>query len=401
MTPEQLQQIITKAETLHTEFKSARVHPDALAAALVSFLNSAGGVLLLGVEDDRTITGIDDIDAACQRVEQILANNITPQATAHIEAEEYAGKTLLKITVPKGLDRPYHTQRGQCFVRVNAGKRLASREEIRRMYLAIRAFYYDESTLLDTGLSDIDIQAFDDFLNLAYGYPKDETRTAAERSRLLNNLKAMHGEALTVAGLLFFGYRPQEHLPTARMDFARFAGTTAGEVILDHKTLNGQLSQQLFGMEDLLRLHMSNKGNIREFEPETRYEMPLEMLREALVNALVHRDYSLSAPIRVLMFDDRLEVHSPGGLPNSVTVENIRAGIHVERNPIILSLMAKLGLMTRLGTGILRILRLASEANLPAPDLVENETEFVVTLYRESMLYRGDKPASMYPHPAA
>ena len=280
MTPEQLQQIITKGETLQTEFKSAKVHPDALAAALVSFLNTAGGVLLLGVEDDRTITGID-------------------------------------------------------------------------------------------------IQAFDDFLNLAYGYP---TRTAAERSRLLNNLKAMHGEALTVAGLLFFGERPQDHLPTARMDFAR--GTTAGEMILDHKTLNGQLSQQLFGMEDLLRLHLSNKGNIRAFEPETRYEMPLEMLREVLVNALVHRDYSLSAPIRILMFDDRLEVHSPGCLPNSVTVENIRAGIHVERNPILLSLMAKLGLMTRLGTGILRILRLASEAKLPPPDLVETQTEFVVTMYR-------------------
>jgi len=258
----------------------------------------------------------------------------------------------------------------------------SSREEIRRMYLAIRAFYYDESTLLNTKLSDIDIQAFDNFLNLAYGYPKDETRTTAERSRLLNNLKAMHGEALTVAGLLFFGERPQNHLPTARMDFARFAGSTAGEMILDHKTLNGQLSQQLFGMEDLLRLHLSNKGNIRAFEPETRYEMPLEMLREVLVNALVHRDYSLSAPIRLLMFDDRLEVHSPGCLPNSVTVENIRAGIHVERNPIILSLMAKLGLMTRLGTGILRILRLASEAKLPQPDLVETETEFVVTMYR-------------------
>jgi ATP-dependent DNA helicase RecG len=382
MIIEELQQIISNGETLHTEFKSARVHPDALAAALVSFLNTAGGVLLLGVEDDKTVTGIGDVDTTCQRVEQILANNITPRATTHIEAVEYAEQTLLKITVPQGLDRPYQTQKGQCFVRVNAGKRLASREEIRRMYLAVRAFYYDESTVLNTQLSDIDSQAFDAFLNLAYGYATDDSRTGAERSRLLNNLKAMHGDELTVAGLLFFGKRPQNHLPTARIDFAHFAGCSAGEVILDHKTLSGCLSEQLEKMEELLRLHLSNNGIIRDFKPETRYEMPLEMLREALVNALVHRDYSLSAPIRVLMFNDRLEIHSPGSLPNGVTVENIRAGIHVERNPIILSLMAKLGLMTRLGTGILRILRLAKEAQLPTPDLIENDSEFVVILYR-------------------
>ncbi len=382
MNIDKLQQLISNGETLHTEFKSARVHSDGLAAAIVSFLNTAGGVLLLGVEDDQTVTGIDNIDTASQRVEQILANNITPRATTYIEAVEYAERTLLKITIPQGLDRPYQTQKGQCFVRVNAGKRLASREEIRRMYLAVRAFYYDESTVLNTQLSDINSQAFDTFLNLAYGYPIDDSRTGAERSRLLNNLKAMQGDELTVAGLLFFGKQPQNHLPTARIDFAHFAGSSAGEVILDHKTLNGCLSEQLEKIEQLLRIHLSNNGIIRDFKPETRYEMPLEMLREAIVNALVHRDYSLSAPIRVLMFTDRIEIHSPGSLPNGVTVENIRAGIHVERNPIILSLMAKLGLMTRLGTGILRILRLAEEAQLPPPDLIENDSEFVVTLYR-------------------
>ena len=383
MIQEEIKELINKGETLHTEFKSAKVHPDALAATLVSFLNSAGGVLLLGVEDDGCITGIKDVDSSCLRVEQILAHNIMPPATTCIEAVTYdTGKTLLKITIPKGLDRPYHTQRGQCFIRVNAGKRLASREEIRRMYMAVRAFYYDESSLLDTKLADIDKSTFDDFLNSAYGYPKDKSRTVPERKSLLNNLKAMQGDELTVAGLMFFGERPQDYLPTARVDFAHFAGISAGKVILDSKTLNGRLSQQLFGMEEVLRLHLSNKGIIRNFEPETRYEIPLEMLREALVNALVHRDYSLSAPIRILMFDDRLEIHSPGNLPNTVTVENIKAGIHVERNPIILSFMAKLGLMTRLGTGILRILDLAKETQLPTPDFIEYESEFVVTLYR-------------------
>ncbi len=386
MVQEKIKELIKQGETLQTEFKSAKVHPDALAATFVSFLNSVGGVLLLGVEDDGSITGITDVDKTCQRVEQILAKNIIPPATCSIEAMSFdTGKTLLKITIPKGLDRPYHTQRGQCFIRVNAGKRLASREEIRRMYMAVRAFYYDESTLLDTNLDLIDKSAFNEFLNSAYGYAKDKNRTVQELKSLLNNLKAMQGEVLTVAGLMFFSERPQDYLPTARVDFAHFAGrSSAGKVILDSKTINGRLPQQLFGMEDLLRLHLSNRGIIRNFEPETSYEIPLEMLREALVNALVHRDYSLSAPIRVLMFDDRIEIHSPGNLPNTVTVENIKMGIHVERNPIILSFMAKLGLMTRLGTGILRILDLAKQTQLPTPDFIEYESEFVVILYRPS-----------------
>ena len=378
-----IQQYIATGETIRSEFKSARAHSDALAAALVSFLNTEGGVILVGVEDDGTISGVDNPDAASQRIDQILTNNVIPRATAYIEPRSTAeGHTILKITVPRGPDRPYQTRQGQCFLRVNAGKRLASRDEIRRMYLTVRSLYYDETVLVGTVFDTINLQTFDEFLNVVYGYPHDESRTKFEYLRLLRNLKVMQDTAVTVAGLLIFAKQPHTSLPTARIDFARIEGDTFGENFLDQKTLVGTLPEQLQGIEDLLRLHLTKRGTIREFEPESRYEMPLEMLREAIVNALVHRDYSLASSVRIFMFANRLEVHSPGTLPNSVTVENIRAGIHVERNPIILSLMAKLGFMTRLGTGILRIFRLAREAGLPEPELRERDTEFVVTIYR-------------------
>ncbi|MCI0558498.1 MAG: putative DNA binding domain-containing protein [Nitrososphaera sp.] len=384
-TEREIKELIEGSETLHVEFKSARAHSEALAAALVSFLNTEGGFLLMGVEDDGQVSGVENVEATRQRLDQILANSIIPRATAYLETVKYGGKDLLKVGVPRGLDRPYQTNKGQCFIRTNTGKRLASREEIRRLYLAVRAFYYDESTLVGTSLGDVDFDVFNDFLAQAYGYSKDETRTRVEYTQLLRNLKAMQGDELTVAGLLFFGRYPQTYLATARIDFARFAGIRAGETITDRKEVGGRLPQQLDGIEQILRIHLLHRGAIREFQPEAQYEIPLEMLREALINALVHRDYSLASPIRVLIFDDRLEIHSPGKLPNGVTVDNIRAGVHVERNPIILSLMAKVGLMTRLGTGILRILRLAKETGLPEPGLVETESEFIVTLYRPKM----------------
>ena len=382
MSTDEIAQAVQGGETMYAEFKSAAARPESLATAFISFLNTEGGVLWLGIEDDGTVTGVADVDGARQRVDQILANNVTPRATAFIEQVEVGGKPLLKITLPRGVDRPYYTQRGQCYVRQNAGKRLASREEIRRMYMAVRAFYYDESALTGTGLEDVDLQVFGAFLTAAYGLTEDTDRPDEELARLLRNLKCMAGAELTVAGALFFGRQPQRMLPTARMEFAHFAGTAAGETILDRKTIEGRLPQQLEQMESLLRLHLRNAGVIRGFEPEVQTELPLEMLREALTNALVHRDYSLSAPVRVFLFEDRLEIRSPGPLPNSVTLENVRAGIHVERNPIILSLMSKLGLMTRLGTGIVRIFRLAAERGLPEPELAESGAEFVVTLYR-------------------
>ncbi len=382
MSAEEIAQVVQDGETMYAEFKSAAAHPESLATTFISFLNTEGGVLWLGIEDDGTVSGVADVDAARQRVDQILTNNITPRATAFVEQVEVGGRRLLKITLSRGLDRPYYTQRGQCYVRQNSGKRLASREEIRRMYMAVRSFYFDESALTGTGLADVDLPVFDTFLAAAYGVTEDTHRPEDELARLLRNLKCMAGDELTVAGVLLFGRQPQRMLPTARMEFARFEGAIAGEIILDRKTIEGRLPQQLDQMESLLRLHLRDAGVIRGFGPEVQAELPPEMLRESLTNALVHRDYSLSAPVRVILFDDRLEIHSPGQLPNGVSVENVRAGIHVERNPIILSLMSKLGLMTRLGTGIVRIFRLAAERGLPEPELEERVAEFVVTLYR-------------------
>jgi ATP-dependent DNA helicase RecG len=382
MTSEEIAQVVENGETMYAEFKSVAARPESLATAFISFLNTEGGVLWLGIEDYGTVKGVADVDAARQRVDQILANNVTPRATAFVEQVEVGEKLLLKIAVPRGVDRPYYTQRGQCYVRQNAGKRLASREEIRRMYMAVRAFYYDETALTGTGLTEVELPVFDAFLTAAYGLTEETDRPEEELARLLRNLKCMAGDELTVAGALLFGHQPQRMLPTARVEFAHFAGTAAGETILDRKTIDGRLPQQLEQVESLLRLHLRNAGVIRGFEPEVQTELPLEMLREALTNALVHRDYSLSAPVRVFLFEDRLEIRSPGPLPNSVTLENVRAGIHVERNPIILSLMSKLGLMTRLGTGIVRIYRLAAERGLPEPELEESGSEFVVILYR-------------------
>ncbi|MEM7537526.1 MAG: RNA-binding domain-containing protein [Chloroflexota bacterium] len=382
LTAEQLSIRITEGETLYTEFKSAKVHTDALSATLVSFLNTDGGVLLIGVDDDGQISGVDNPDAMRQKIDQVLMNNISPPAVVNIENVPYQDKLILAVRVARGVDRPYQTQRGQCYIRVNAGKRLASRLEIQRMFINSGALHYDELSITASSLKDVDSFSLDKFLRAGYRIEVDSLRRNEEYRLYLNNLKAMAEDELTVAGALFFASTPQYHLPTAKIEFASFEGNFAGNVILDRKTIEGRLPDQLESILTVIGLHLKRNGTIRSYQPEVMYEMPMTMVREVIINALVHRDYSYSSTIRVMLFDDRLEIHSPGRLPNGITIDNIRMGIHVERNPILTSFMGKLGLMTQIGTGIMRVLAEAKAAGLPEPKLEETDLEFVVTLYR-------------------
>lgn len=125
---------------------------------------------------------------------------------------------------------------------------------------------------------------------------------------------------------------------------------------------------------------------IKGFEKELHQEIPLEALRELIVNAVVHRDYHIKSQIRIFIFDNRIEIMSPGRLPNTITLENIRwGGIHVERNPIIVSFLAKIGYMTEIGTGIIRTIRLLKERTGKEPDFEERGSDFVARIWRNQI----------------
>ena len=114
----------------------------------------------------------------------------------------------------------------------------------------------------------------------------------------------------------------------------RFKGSSTEEPMIDKKEIRGRLSDQIEEAEKFFKNHLNLKGDIKGFKREEKYEIPLEALRESVVNAVARRDYTIKSNIRIFIFDDRVEVISPGELPNTVTLENIRYGIHVERNPL-------------------------------------------------------------------
>ncbi len=373
-------------EDLHTEFKEADIHSDDLAAALVAFANTDGGQLIFGVDKNRQIVGVPDPDRLMQRVDQVAYNNCEPPLTIAQETLSLPeGKTLVIVNIPKGELRPYRTSRGDYFVRTSSGKRRASQNELLRLFQSAESLHYDEMLVRRASLLDLDRYAFEQFVLQAYGSPIEALGlTYEDMLRNLGYVRLAEGELRpTVACLLFFGRDPQRFLPLAHLVAGRIPGVSLANPPEDNKQIYGRIPSQLEDAMRFLTIYLKAPHRIEGLKPERYPELPESALREFLVNAFAHRDYTVNAPIRLFVFDDRVEIRTPGGLPNTVTIESIRlGGAHVLRNPIIYTLLGRLGLITGVGTGVYRAIHQIQQATGRAPELSLSGQEFVVTVFR-------------------
>jgi ATP-dependent DNA helicase RecG len=371
----ELRTCILKWEDLHTEFKLQAIHPDDLSAAIVSFANLEGGQLIIGVSNDRQVVGVIDPDKICQYVENVALNNCVPPISVAVETLADDARTVIVVNIAKGDQRPHRTNRGVYYIRTASGRRQATREELLRLFQAGESMFYDETPLARLGLEDLDPDAVRQFLTRS-GQAEMLSEVAPER--LLRSWRLTSGNNPTVAGILLFGREPQQHLPFAQINAARIPGTDLANEPSDRKDLTGRLLDVIDQAMRFLNLHLAIPHRIRGLEPEPRPELPDAALREALVNAVAHRDYTVQGPIRLFVFDDRVEFHTPGRPPNTVDEEAMRMGVHVVRNPHIYARLSDAGLVTRAGSGIPRIVRLIKEAT--GQDVVIGIREFEVLL---------------------
>ncbi|MCI0695826.1 putative DNA binding domain-containing protein [candidate division KSB1 bacterium] len=381
MDAEALRQRLRGGENLTTEFKVASIHPDDLAASLVAFANTSGGEIIFGVNDKGEIVGIENIDALGKFIDNVSRDKCVPAVTILPEKIEIEGKTLLVVNIPQGDERPYSTNRGVHYIRTFSGRRQASREELLRIFQAAQSLFYEENPVSRADLTALDYSYFEYFLMRAYGRKLEDFDVSKEQ--LLANLRLAKDGHPTVAGVLLFGRDPQALLPYAQINAAQFSGTDVVDAPADRKDITGKLADQLEGAMRFLNVHLRVRHEIKGFEPERFPELPEEALRETLVNALMHRDYTIRGPVRLFVFQDRVEVHSPGKPPNTVDVATMRLGTHVPRNPILLSHFAKLGYVTSLGTGVPRVIRLVSQAVGKEPDIAVRDFEVMVSIPRK------------------
>lgn len=360
MTPEDVQALVALGEDSRRQFKQDATNADALAAEMAAFANAEGGVILIGVHDDGSIRGLSGEDV--RRVNQLIGNtasqNVHSPLTVTTEnVDTGTGLIMIALTVPKGLDKPYFDRNGVIWLKSGADKRrVNSREELCRLFQAVDRFHADELPT-KAGIDRLDSLRFRDFLRDVYhtAYPE----TPEELLTLLQNMNlATDDGRLNLAGVLLFAERPEWIRPQFIVKGIRYPGTAIHvSEYLDSEDFAGPLPGVFAGAMAFIMRNLRKVQAGRGVNAPGVPEITQTVFEELLVNALVHRDYLIDAPIRLFIFDDRIEIISPGHLPNNLTVPKIRAGNSIIRNPIIASFVAKGVLPYRgLGSGIKRAL---------------------------------------------
>ncbi len=358
MRHDELVAMIALGEDSTRQFKADVRNADSLASEMAAFANAEGGLILIGVADDGSIPGLSRADAG--RINQLISNAASHlvRSPLVVQTENVAvgkGKIVIVLTVPRGIDKPYFDKNSVIWLKSGADKRrVNTKEELRRLFQIAGQFYADELPT-KAGIEALDKLRFRDFLRDFY--KREFPGEPGELTRLLQNMNlATEAGVLNLAGVLMFGERPEMIKPQFVVKAIRYPGNKIHATgYLDTEDFVGPL-QKIF--DDALAFVMRNLHKVqagRGVNAPGLPEIPESVFEELLVNALVHRDYLVSAPIRLFIFDNRIEIISPGHLPDNLTVEKILTGISNIRNPILVSFVAK-GLLPYhgLGSGIQR-----------------------------------------------
>lgn len=356
-----------------------------MAEEFVAFANAEGGTVLIGVSDDGNIKGVTDANIE-EKIMNVCRNNCIPNIIPIYEEIKIDQLKVVAVAIPKGLNKPYYTVDYKYYIRVGATKRIASREELMRLFEANVSIHFDISPVYNTSIKDLHLDIIRDYFfkyNTFDLYEEDKKSV----ERILINadiLKEVDGKVVcSVGGLLIFGKNPDNTLPQNGISFAHFRGNEITDQLIDKKVINGRLQDIAEQTLVVLKNNMKNPSTINQLKREEREEYPVLVLREAIVNALVYRNYSISgSKIRVFMFEDRIEFHSPGKLPNTVTIEKMKIGVSYARNPFLVKYMENMRYIDQLGRGISMIIKEMKDRGVKEPDLRELGEEFILTVYK-------------------
>ncbi len=369
MHTEELMAALSRGEDSRHQFKADFTNADALAAEMVAFSNTGGGRIFMGVRDDGSVSGLSAGDIA--RLNQLVSNaasqNVRPAINPLTEIIAHPAGKVMVVDVAPGVSKPYMDKAGAIWVKSGSDKRRAtSREEIQRIFQQGGLLHADETLIPAMTLADVNVPLLDQYLEKIFGEPLDQL--GLPLGQVLENMNLAASGQLNLAGALLFGRRPEFKLPAFIVKAVAFPGTDiTDQTYLDSRDLTGPLPDIFEQGMRFLGGNTRTLQNGRSVNSLGEPEIPRIVWEELLANALIHRDYFISAPVRLLIFADRVEIISPGHLPNNLTIANIKAGNSNIRNPILASFAAKLLPYRGLGSGLLRAFKA-----YPAIELIDD-----------------------------
>jgi ATP-dependent DNA helicase RecG len=408
MLKTELLELLRNGENSGVEFKRDDVHLDSLAREVAALLNLEGGRILLGVEDNGTVSGLTRNPQEAETwVMNVGRENVQPAIIPYWEILPWDDASFVGvITLPADSpDKPYKARRGSAwvtFVRVGSTSRVATREEEARLYQASRLMRYDIKPVIGTELSHLDRRRIENYFRDILRQDSPEAHDDEAWTTILVNTDILvedrEREIASVSGLLLFGMQPNRHLPQAGITATAYPGIEKEYATVDEEIIRGPLVSVLSrrgrivekGVIDrAVDFAARNMGTIAWLEGGRRRRKPaypLEAVREAIVNAVTHRDYTITVTdIELSLYRDRLDVISPGRLPNTVTVAKMRQGYRAARNELLKDILRDYGYVEHRGMGVRnRILQPMRQHNGTEPDLIEDEDRFTVRLWKES-----------------
>jgi ATP-dependent DNA helicase RecG len=333
-----------------------------MAGEIVAFANSGGGVIFVGVEKDGSIAGLTGKEAeeVGENIAKVAWDSVRPPFSILTKSIPTSDGIVVAIAISDGAAKPYCDNKGVYWVKNGPDKRrVQSPEELARLFQSGEKLYAESQVVAASTLEDFDHDRFIRFYEAKYSErPPSRSAESEAYQRILENLELVHSGRVTVAGLLLFGKRLAVVLPEMKIDALWFKGIErASTQWHDQRTITGTLAEQYDeGMGFLKRWNARLQGE-GSFNQTGTLEVPEIVFEELLINALIHRDYFIKDSIKLFIFDDRIEIRSPGKLPNSLRVDQIRKGVRRSRNVLLASFAPDLLNYRGIGSGILRALR--------------------------------------------
>ena len=398
---------INAGEVSGVQFKERILDKYDIACELVAFSNSHGGKLVVGIKDktgETNALSYSEVQETTNLLSDIASENVVPSILIKIDTVEVEDGNLVVATVKEGLNKPYHDNKGIVWVKNGADKRkVFDNAELAEMMTDCGSFAPDEAGVRDATVNDLDATTIKQFLGNRFdrvlekkGLTGDAFNEASldmicsaiakghDCEKILRNLRFIRPDGtLTVAAMLLFGKYTQRWLPMMTAKCICFAGNSIGSKVFRDKVndadMEGNLLHQYDTIMDFFTRNLHNVQVGDEFNSMGKLEIPYTSLVEFTVNSLVHRSLNMKAPVRIFIFDNRVEIHSPGALPNGLTIDDIKAGTSMPRNMFLFNNAIYLLPYTGVGSGITRALDEDVNVTFMNNDKAQ---EFVITVWR-------------------
>ena len=398
---------IKAGEVSGVQFKERALDKYDIGCELVAFSNARGGKLVVGVNDKTgkiNALSYSEVQETTNLLSDIASENVVPSILINVDTVAVEDGSLVVATIKEGVNKPYHDNKGIVWVKNGADKRkVFDNAELAEMMTDCGSFAPDEAGVRDATVNDLDATTIKQFLGNRFdrvlekkGLTGDAFNEASldmicsaiakghDCEKILRNLRFIRPDgSLTVAAMLLFGKYTQRWLPMMTAKCICFAGNSVGSKVFRDKVndadMEGNLLHQYDTIMDFFTRNLHNVQVGEEFNSMGKLEIPYTSLVEFTVNSLVHRSLNMKAPVRIFIFDNRVEIHSPGALPNGLTIDDIKAGTSMPRNMFLFNNAIYLLPYTGVGSGITRALDEDINVTFMNNDKAQ---EFVITAWR-------------------